>query len=168
MHETTAQAVGAHSAYLDVRSGAAWFRSRQRERNTVKTLAFIIGLFIAAVGAGGIVAPSVLVWVGQPFTAPVAWHWYVLATVRAAFGVLLLSVAKASRAPRTLRVVACIPLAAALGAFVAAFVEVDRARATIEWWSLQGPWLVRLSAAPLLAPGGFVAYACAPPRRIAK
>lgn len=141
---------------------------RQCGGNIVKTLAFIIGLFIAAVGAGGIVAPSALVWVGQPFTTPVAWHWYVLAAVRATFGVLLLSVAKASRAPRTLRVVAFIPLAAALGALVTAFVGVDQARATIEWWSLQGPWFVRLSAAPLLALGGFVAYACAPARRAAK
>jgi hypothetical protein len=134
----------------------------------VKTLAFVIGLIIAAVGIVGIVAPSALIWVGQPFTTPVAWHWYALATVRAAFGVLLLSVAKSSRTPRTLRVVAIIPLAAALGALVTAFVGIDRARATLEWWSLQGPWLIRLSAIPLLALGSFVAYACAPARPAAQ
>jgi hypothetical protein len=133
----------------------------------VKTLAFVIGLFIAAIGAGGIVAPSALVWIGQPFTTPVAWHWYVLAGIRVAFGVLLLSVAKVSRAPRALRVVAFIPLAAALGALITPFVGIDRAQAAIEWWSLQGPWLVRLSAIPLLALGGFIAYACAPARRVA-
>jgi hypothetical protein len=90
--------------------------------------------------------------------------WYAIAAVRVAFGVLLLSVAKTSRAPRTLRVVAFIPLVDALAT---PFVGVEHARATIEWWSLQGSSYVRLSAIPLLALGGFVAYACAPARRAA-
>ena len=67
----------------------------------MKTFAFIIGLCIATVGAVGIVAPSALAWIGQPFTTPAAWYWYALGAVRAAFRVLLLSVAKTSRAPRT-------------------------------------------------------------------
>ena len=137
---------------------------RQRERDIVKTLAFVIGLCIIAVGAIGIIAPSGLIWFAQRFATPVVWYWYAIAAIRVAFGVLLISVAKASRVPRTLRVVAFIPLVAALAT---PFVGVERARATIEWWSLQGSGLVRLSAIPLLALGGFVAYACAPARRAA-
>ena len=129
----------------------------------MKTVAFVIGLFITSVGAIGIVEPSLLLWIGQGFTTPL--HWYAIGAFRAAFGVLLLSVAKATRAPRTLRVVALIPLAAALGALATPFVGVERARATIEWWSSQGPIFIRLSAIPVLALGVFVAYACAPARR---
>jgi hypothetical protein len=125
----------------------------------VKTLAFVIGLYILAVGAIGIFTPSGLVWIAQRFATPV--DWYAIAAVRVAFGVLLISVAKASRAPRTLRVVGFIPLVAALAT---PFVGVERARAIIEWWSLQGSGFVRLSVIPLLALGRFVAYACAPAR----
>jgi hypothetical protein len=116
-----------------------------------------------AVGAIGIFAPSRLVWIAQRFTTPV--DWYALTAVRVAVGGLLVSVAKASRAPTALRVVALIPLVAALAM---PFVGVERARATIEWWSLQGSGIVRLSAMPLLALGGFIAYACAPARRAAE
>jgi hypothetical protein len=136
---------------------------RQRERDIVKTLAFVIGLYILAVGAIGICTPSGLIWIAQRFTTPV--DWYALAAVRVAVGGLLVVVAKASRAPTALRVVACIPLVAALAT---PFVGVERARATIEWWSLQGSGVVRLSAIPLLALGGFITYVCAPARRAAE
>ena len=106
----------------------------QRERGVVKTLAFVIGLCIIAVGAVGILAPSGLVWIAHHADAPV--DLYVIAAIRVAFGVLLLSVAPASRAPRTLRAVAVIPLVAAIAT---PFVGVERARATIEWWTQQGP-----------------------------
>src|SRR5262249_27314274 len=66
---------------------------------------------------------------------------YVIAAVRVAFGVLLFAVAKDSRAPRTLRVVAFIPFVAGLAT---PFVGVERAWATIEWWSEQGTGVVRL------------------------
>ena len=135
---------------------------RQRESDIVRTLAFVIGVCIIVVGVIGILVPAGLVWFAQRFATPV--EWYALAVVRVAVGVLLLSVAKASRAPRTLRVVAFIPLLAALAI---PLVGVERARATVESWSLQGPGRVRLSAIPLLALGGFVAYACAPARRAA-
>jgi hypothetical protein len=125
----------------------------------VKTLAFVIGLFILVFGAVGILAPSCLVWVARHAEARV--ELYGVAALRVAFGVLLLFVASASRAPRTLRVVAVIPSAAGIAM---PFVGVERARATIEWWTLQGSGVVRLTAFPLLALGAFVAYACAPAR----
>ena len=128
----------------------------------VKNVAFVIGLFILSVGAIGILVPSFLVWIGRLFVAPAAW--YALAVVRVALGVLLLSVAKSSRAPRTLRVVALIPLLAGLAI---PFVGAERARDMVHQWSLQEPGLLRLSAIPLLALGGFIAYACAPVRSAA-
>jgi len=130
------------------------------ERGVVKTLAFVIGLRITGVGAVGILAPSGLVWIAHRADAPV--YLYVVAAIRLASGVLLLSAAPASRAPMTLRAVAVIPLVAAIET---PFVGVERARATIEWWTQQGSGVVRLTGIPLLALGGFVAYACAPARR---
>jgi hypothetical protein len=127
----------------------------------VKTLAFVIGLLIAAFGTVGILAPSVLVWVAQHAVSPT--QLYFIAAIRVAFGVLLISVASGSRAPKTLRVVALIPLVAG----IALLVNVERAPAIIEWWLQQGPGLVRLSALAVVAIGGFVAYACAPARRAA-
>jgi hypothetical protein len=131
----------------------------------VKTLAFVMGLCILAVGAIGIVTPSALVGIALRFGTPT--EWYALGAVRIALGVLLLWVAKSSRAPRTLRVVAFIPLLAGLGALATPFVGVERARATLEWWTRLGPGYLRLSAIPLLVLGGVIAYACAPARRTA-
>jgi hypothetical protein len=128
----------------------------------VKTVAFVIGLGIAAVGAGGILAPSAFIWIAHRADAPV--NLYVITAIRVAFGVLLFSVASTSRAPRTLRGVAVIPLLAALAMPI---VGAERARATIEWWTQQGFGVIRLTGIPLLALGGFVAYACAPARRAA-
>jgi hypothetical protein len=134
-----------------------------REGDSVKTLAFVMGLCIVAVGAIGIVTPSALVWIARRFGT--AADWYALAAVRLAFAALLLWVASASRAPRTLRVVALIPLVAGLAALATPFVGVERARAALDWWSGLGSGYVRLTAVPLLALGGFIAYACAPTRR---
>src|SRR5262245_1385262 len=133
-----------HRPVAECAPGAA--PRRHEAARTVKTLAFVIGLYILAVGVIGIIAPSSLIWIAQRFTTPM--DWYALAAVRIALGLLLLSVAKASRTPRTLRVVAFVPLIAALAIPV---VGVERGRATVEWWMAQGPGLIRLSAVPLLA-----------------
>ena len=128
----------------------------------MKTVAFVIGLCIAVFAVVGLLVPSTMVWIARRFTRDTPTVWYAIAVGRLAFGVLLLSVARNSRAPKTLRVVAFIPIAAALAIPV---IGVERGRAMIELWTSQGSGLVRLSALPLLALGGFVAYACAPARR---
>ena len=128
----------------------------------MKTLAFVIGLCIMAVGAVGILAPSGLVWIARHSITPV--DLYVIAVVRISFGVLLLSVASVSRAPQTLRVVAFIPLVAGIAT---PFVGVECAPVIIEWWAQQGSGVVRVTAVLVLALGGFFAYACAPARRAA-
>jgi hypothetical protein len=68
----------------------------------MKTLAFVFGLCISAVGALGVLAPSGLVWLAHHVVTSGAF--FVLATVRIAFGLLLISVASASRAPKALQV----------------------------------------------------------------
>lgn len=123
----------------------------------MKTLAFVMSLVIIAVGALGIFAPPALVWIAKYSLAPL--ELYSIAAIRVAFGLLLFSVASTSRAPKTLRVVAFIPLVAGI---VTPFVGIERAQTVIEWWTQQGSDFVRLTAFPLLALGGFIAYACAP------
>jgi hypothetical protein len=131
----------------------------------VKALAFVIGLCILTVAAVGILAPSVLVWIATYFVTSDAF--YLLAAVRVAFGVLLISVASASRAPRALRVLGYVIVIAGVTTALTGLLAIGRARASIEWWLQQGSGVVRLTGVAVLALGGFVAYACAPARRAA-
>ncbi|MDR3675021.1 MAG: hypothetical protein P4N24_05995, partial [Acidobacteriota bacterium] len=88
----------------------------------MKTVAFVIGLCIFAVGAVGILAPSAFIRIAHLADGPV--DLYVITAFRFAFGVLLFVVASTSRAPRTLRVVALGPI---LAAIAMPFVGAERA-----------------------------------------
>ena len=131
----------------------------------MKNLAFVVGLCIVTVGAVGILVPSGLVWIAQHSVTSGAF--YVIATVRVAFGLVLISVASVSRAPKTLRVLGYLILIAGITTALTGLVAIERARAIIEWWLQQGSGVVRLTGVLVLALGGFVAYACAPARRAA-
>ena len=134
----------------------------KRHEDIVKTLASVIGLLIIAVGAVGIFAPSALLWIAQhPVTSV---ELYLIAVGRIAIGLLLLSVASASRAPKTLRVVGAIALIAGI---TTPFLGVARVQAIMDWFSQQGSGFLRVSAVLALTVGGLVAYACAPARRAA-
>ena len=133
----------------------------------LKTLAFVFGLSISAVGTVGILAPSGLVWLAQAFVSSGGLAFYVIAAVRIAFGLILISVASASRAPKTLRVVGYLILIAGITTALTGLVAIERARAGIEWWLQQGTGVGRLTGVLVLAFGAFVAYACVPARRAA-
>jgi hypothetical protein len=132
----------------------------------VKTLAFVVGLCISAVGAVGILAPSGLVWLAQHFVT--SGTFYVIATVRIAFGLILVSVASASRAPKALRILGYVILILGITTALTGLLSIGRARLTIEWWLQQGSGVLRLTGFLVLALGGFVASTCAPARRAAK
>jgi hypothetical protein len=129
----------------------------------VKTAAFVFGLCIGAFGAAGILAPSGLMWLAQHFVTSGAF--YLIATVRIAFGLILISAASASRAPKALRVLGYVILIVGITTALTGLAAIGRARGIIEWWMQQGSGLVRLTSVLLAAFGGFVAYACAPARR---
>ena len=131
----------------------------------MKTLAFVIGLLIGAVGVVGIIAPSGLVWIAEHSVTSGAF--YFIATVRVAFGFVLISVASVSRAPKTLRVMGCLILIAGITTALMGLVAIERAHTIIAWWLRQGSDVIRLTGIPVLALGSFVAYACAPTRRAA-
>jgi hypothetical protein len=131
----------------------------------VKTLAFVFGLCILAVGAVGVLAPSGLVWIAHHFVT--AGAFYLVAAVRVAFGLVLISVASVSRAPKALRVLGYIVFISGIATALMGLVGMGLARAIIEWWLQQGSGVVRLTGILALALGAFVAYACAPARHAA-
>jgi hypothetical protein len=131
----------------------------------MKTLAFVLGLCISAVGVVGLIVPSVFVWLAQHFTT--SGSFYIIAVIRIAFGLLLISVASDSRAPKTLRVVGSVIVILGIASVFAGLVAIEWARGAIEWWLQKGPDAFRLTSILILALGSFVAYACAPDRRAA-
>lgn len=129
----------------------------------MKTLAFVFGLCISTVGTVGILVPSAMVLLAQHFVT--SGSFYFIATVRIAFGLILISVASASRAPKALRILGYVILILGITTALAGLVAIGQARDTIDWWLHQGSGLVRMTSVLLLALGGFVAYACTPNRR---
>ncbi len=127
----------------------------------------MLGLCITAVGAVGILAPSGLVWLAEQFVISGAFAFYAIALVRIAFGLILISVASVSRSPRALRVLGYVILILGITTALTGLVAIGRARGAIEWWLQQGSGVIRLTGVPVLALGGFIAYACAPGRRAA-
>ncbi|MFI5348654.1 MAG: hypothetical protein ACHQ2Z_03850 [Elusimicrobiota bacterium] len=126
----------------------------------MRTLASGIGLFIAVFGAAGIVAPSGLVWIAEHCVTTAVF--FVIAAVRASFGLILISAAPGSRSPKALRVLGFLILVTGITTALTGLFAIDRARAIIDWWIRLGPLVTRLTGIPLMALGGFIVYACAP------
>jgi hypothetical protein len=131
----------------------------------MKNLAFVVGLSIVTVGGVGILAPSGLVWIAQHSVTSGAF--YLIATVRVAFGLVLISAASASRAPKAVRILGYVILIAGITTALTGLLAIGRARDIIDWWWQLGSGAVRLTGVLVLALGGFIAYACAPARRAA-
>ena len=122
-----------------------------------------MGLCIIAVGVGGLIAPTRLASVGDRFDSRGAW--FAIGVVRLTLAALLLWVAAGSRAPRTLRVVACVPAIAGVGALATPLIGVDGAQDVVESWTQQGSGVLRLTTVPILILGGVLACGCMPRRR---
>ncbi len=137
--------------------------AKRREWRAVKTLAFSMGLCILAFGVVGIIAPSGLVWVAQQ--AVTSGAFYVIGAVRAALGLVLISVASASRAPMALRVLGWVILVVGITTVLMGLLAIEQAGSILKWWMQQGSGIARLTCLPVMALGGFVAWACAPDRR---
>jgi uncharacterized membrane protein YidH (DUF202 family) len=126
----------------------------------VKTGAFVFGLCIGTFGAVGILMPSGPVWLARQFVTPGAF--YALAAIRVTFGLILISIAAASRMPKALRVLGVVILIVGVTTALPGVVGVEQARSAIDRWLQQG-----LTAFFILALGSFIVYACAPVRHAA-
>jgi hypothetical protein len=120
----------------------------------MRFVAVLIGVFVMVVGLIGVAAPSALLRAADYATSPIGL--YAAAALRVGFGIVLFMVAPTTRAPKLIRALGAVAVAA--GVFTA-FVGIDRARAMLAWETAQGTTLIRLGALLPLVVGGFIVYA---------
>jgi hypothetical protein len=123
----------------------------------VTLIALILSLFIAALGALGVVSPSRLLGVVRRFQTPTGL--YFAAGLRVALGAALFFAAPDSRAPELLRILGVVIIVAGV---ITPFFGLARFRRLLDWWSGQGPAFVRAWAAFALLFGLLLAYAVVP------
>ena len=121
----------------------------------MKVAALLVAVCTIVVGIVGIASPDLLTAVRrQYFATPVAFH--VAGALRLAMGVVVISVARRSRAPRILRAMGAVMCLQAVTATVAG---PERARAILEWEVTQGNAMLRVGAAAALVAGAFLVFA---------
>jgi hypothetical protein len=121
----------------------------------VRSAAFLVAIFTIVVGIAGLVSPDSATTVRRLyFATPVGL--YSAAAVRVGMGLVLILCAPASRAPKTLRALGAVVCMQGLSA---ALLGPDRARAILEWETMQGSAILRIGAAVALAAGSFIAFA---------
>jgi hypothetical protein len=120
----------------------------------MRILALLVALFIMVVGVAGVFAPDVLIRMGRYVVTP--GGLYSIAVLRVGIGLVLILVARISRAPKTLRVVGTVVLVAGLAT---PLFGVERTRAVLEWESTQGAALIRIGGGLALALGGVLTFA---------
>ena len=122
----------------------------------MRIAALLVALTVVVVGIVGIVSPDSVTTVRrQYFATPVGI--YAAGAVRVAMGLVLILVAKVSRAPKILRTLGSVMCAQGLAATL---LGLDRAQAILEW-EVMHPVLLRAGAMVALASGGFIAVAVA-------
>jgi len=122
--------------------------------------AVVVGAFVAALGAAGIIEPRLLLGIARYSVTP-AGLW-AAAGLRVGIGLVLLAAAARSRAPRALRAVGWVAIVAGV---LTAAARVDQVQAIVRWWLAQGPVGMRLWPALALLSGALIVWAAAPARR---
>ncbi len=117
----------------------------------------ILSLFIAFIGALGVVAPKHLVGLVKKW--PTSTVLYSGAVFRVVLGLALFFAAPSSKAPDVLRVLGVVIVVAGLAM---PFLGIERFRRLIEWWSARGCRVIRGWACCALAIGLLLAYAVMP------
>jgi len=120
----------------------------------MKFLAWLVALFVIAIGLTELVAPERMFGLG----ALVATQAGLLAVsvVRIASGVVLIMIAPRTRMPKVLQVVGAIVLGAGLAT---PLFGVDRTKAVLAWEQAQGPTMARIGGAVAVAIGAVLAFA---------
>jgi hypothetical protein len=114
----------------------------------MRYLALLVPFFIMCVGVTGIFMPDILMAVGRYVVTPNGL--YAVAALRVGIGLVLMFVARISRAPRTLRTLGAVVL---VGGLATPFFGVDRARAVLDWEATQGTMLIRIGTLLAVLPG---------------
>jgi hypothetical protein len=120
----------------------------------MKAIALLIAALMVLLGLTGVLWPEGLMQMAvYSFTAT---GLYIVAAVRVVLGALLCVAARATRTPRTVRVIGLIILVAGIAT---AFIPAERAQLMKEWWIAHGPDTLRIAACFPLAAGLFIAGA---------
>ena len=121
----------------------------------MRSAALLVAIFTILVGLVGLISPDSGTTARRLyFATPVGL--YAASAVRLFMGLVVILYAGASRAPKTLRALGALMCMQAL---TAALLGPGRARAVLEWETMQGPGLLRAGAAVALATGCFLAFA---------
>ena len=128
----------------------------------LKVAVMTVGLMVAALGLIGFVAPSRLLDFGRSLITESGL--LAVAAARVVFGLLLVFGARASRMPRTLRVIGGVIIIAGL---LTPLFGVTRSQSMFDWFSAQGLAFVRVIALFAIALGAFLVYAITPRRNSA-
>jgi hypothetical protein len=121
----------------------------------VRSAAWLVAVVTIVVGTMGLVSPDSVTTARRLYFATPA-GLFAAAVIRVAMGLVVILYAPASRAPNTLRVFGALMC---MQAVTATLLGPDRARAVLEWETMQGPAILRVGAAVALATGGFMAFA---------
>ena len=121
----------------------------------MKIAALLVALITIAVGMAGIVATDSAIALRRLYFATPG-RFYAAGAVRIAMGLVLILAASGSRWPRILRAFGALMC---LQAIAANLFGIERARAIMEWETMQGTALLRAGAVVALACGVFVAFA---------
>jgi hypothetical protein len=120
-------------------------------------VALVLSLFVAALGALGIVLPMRLLSIIRQFQRPAGL--YAVAILRVVLGVALLLAAPSSRLPQVVRILGIIIFVSGL---ITPLFGLERFRRLLNWWSARGPAFMRVWAGFALAFGLLLAYAVDP------
>lgn len=125
----------------------------------MRWLGLALGALVILVGAIGFAAPDLRLSLLRLLMTPAGL--YAITAVRIAAGLVLVFLAPASRAPRTLRVLGVLVIVAGL---MTPWFGIARSRAVLSWFA-GAPSMMRLDAVVAIAAGGFLVYAFRTPAR---
>ena len=123
----------------------------------MRSAAFLVAVFTIIVGIVGLISRDSGT-TARRFYFATPLGLYAAGVLRLAMGLVVILYAPASRAPKTLRAFGGLMC---LQALTATLLGPGRARAVLEWETMQGPALPRVGAALALATGCFLAFAVA-------
>jgi hypothetical protein len=114
----------------------------------MRAIALLIAALMVLLGLTGVLWPEGLMQLAlYSFTAT---GLYVVAAVRIVLGALLFVAARATRTPKTVRVIGLILL---LAGIATVFISAERAQLMKDWWIAHGPDTLRIAACFPLAAG---------------
>jgi len=120
-------------------------------------LALVLSLFVAALGALGIISPTRLLSIVRQFQRPAGL--YAAAILRLVLGMALFLASPTSRSPEVVRILGAIIFVSGL---ITPLFGLERFRRLLNWWSARGHTFMRIWAGVALAFGLLLAYTMAP------